>query len=472
MMLFGPSLAPVAGPASAAGPATLPEPMHPQQVPHAPAPSDLQRRQAFIDARVPLDREFQAASRLRASDPARYAAAARSWVQRGARLADAYPGMFEAMVYRRELAAAAEGLAPTLRFTLRDAAAAADLYRQAIDLYRNVPGEESLALPARIGLADTLRFDLRDGSAALAQYREMQKLLEPGRRPAGETEAILHRAAQAWLRAELAWLTQGSRYAGVPDREALAVVAMLLDGGAESFSRDDPALRAMWGVLSQRPPDDGERREFANGIEALSPSQGRIAAVFGYLPLLQTPERIADFMRRHDPAGFLSAAVFAAWHELAARHAAGGASAGRPPGLQMLGWSAQERSLMQRAERSLFDGRRADARPVDRRADTAPGPDLALASPESTWKTFLAALRWGELAVAWKCTTPGMRYKFEPAFSTMGKPQLRAMADAATGFRRTLEHDAYVEATVVMAGGRAGIVQFVKYGREWLIAEM
>ncbi|MGC1817714.1 MAG: hypothetical protein WA900_08670, partial [Casimicrobiaceae bacterium] len=429
---------------------------------NATAPTDPRRRQGFIDARLQLEREFEATSRLRDTDLLGYATGARSYLERATRLADAYPGLPEAGFYRRDLAKVAERLAPSVRFALRDPGHAVRLYRQAIELSRNLPGQEGLALTARMGLADTLRFDFRDADAALAECREMQARIAAAKRSHGDTEAILERAAAAWLRAEIAYLAQGRRHSGTPDREVLAVIAMLLQQAGESFSRDDPALQAMRTAMSTRMPDDAERDSSARQIEALSPSQTRLAAVFDYLPVLRTPERVAAFMRRHDPSGFLSAGAFAAWHQLTQEQSAGAAPAQRSAGLQMLAWSPGDREVMLGAERALF-GRRIDA---------AFTPDPRLSSPESTWKTFLAALAAGRLDDAWNCTTPGMRSRFEPSFSTMSATQLRAMANSVIEFRRSLELEGVVEAAVVMSDGHGSAVQFVRYGKEWRISGM
>ena len=429
---------------------------------NAAAPTDPVRRQAFIDARLQLEREFEATSRMRDSDLARYAMGARSYLERATRLADAYPGLPEARFYRRDLAKVAERLAPSVRFALRDPGHAVRLYRQAIELSRDLPGQEGFALTARMGLADTLRFDFRDTDAALAECNEMQARMAAAKRSYGDTEAILEHAAAAWLRAEIAYLAQGRRHSAKPDREVLAVIALLLQQGAESFSRDDPALQAMRTAMSARAPDDEERESFARQIESLSPSQTRLPAVFDYLPVLRTPERIAAFMRRHDPSGFLSAGAFGAWHLLLQERNAGAAPAQRNAGLQMLAWSARDREVMLAAERALL-GRRIDA-------DFTPDPRLS--SPESTWKAFLAALSAGRLEDAWKCTTPGMRNKFEPSFSAMSETQLRTMANSVVEFRRSLELEGIVEASVVTSNGHASAVQFVRYGKEWRISEM
>jgi hypothetical protein len=94
-----------------------------------------------------------------------------------------------------------------------------------------------------------------------------------------------------------------------------------------------------------------------------------------------------------------------------------------------------------------------------------------LADPAATWRTFLAALRAADLPAAWRCVTPGLRNKFEPAFSQMSPAELRAMADSFTGFELTGKFEPYREA-LVTAKGRASFIYFVNTGSEWRIQEM
>ena len=49
---------------------------------------------------------------------------------------------------------------------------------------------------------------------------------------------------------------------------------------------------------------------------------------------------------------------------------------------------------------------------------------------------------------------------------------LTDMADATVGSKRSAEVGEFVEAVVVRANARAGVVTFVRQGKEWRIAEM
>jgi hypothetical protein len=94
-----------------------------------------------------------------------------------------------------------------------------------------------------------------------------------------------------------------------------------------------------------------------------------------------------------------------------------------------------------------------------------------LADPETTWRSFLAALRAADLPAARRCVTSEMRHKVETIFSRMSPAELRAMADSFTDFKLTGRFETYGTAAIT-AKGRAGLVHFMNTGGEWRIAEM
>jgi len=94
-----------------------------------------------------------------------------------------------------------------------------------------------------------------------------------------------------------------------------------------------------------------------------------------------------------------------------------------------------------------------------------------LADPETTWRTFVAALRAADLPAVRRCLTPEMRQKAERVFSQMSAAELRAMADSFTDFKVTGKRETYGTA-VVTAKGRGGLIHFINAGGEWRIAEM
>ena len=402
-----------------------------------------------------------AAGRLRESDPKRYVAEMEDALQRAEKLIAANPGRQEAIGYRRDLGNEVQRLAAYARFALGDSARAAALYERAIALSEGLPPSESLGLLLRIGLADTVRFDLKDGRKSLRIYEDLLQRASSRRPSTNNDEAIIQRALSEWLRAEIDYLREGKRYAGTPDRDALGPVAMIVLSGAEVVSIDDPQVSAMLKLVHTREVNADEKRDLGRRLESLSPSQARLLGAVDLLPALGSPERIAAFLRKNDPAGYLTASTFATWH-LLEQQMAGQKMPQQLPGMRMLTWSEGDRALMRRAETAV----------LGRQAIVVVAADPRFGSPESTWKTFVEALRRNDLDDAWKCTTPGIRNKFEGDFRAMTPPQLKTMADSTVGFKRSAEFGEFVEAIVVRENGHAGSVTFVRQGKEWRIAEM
>ena len=423
---------------------------------------DAERRQAFTEARAQLDRQNTAVASLRESDPKRYAAETEIYLRRAEKLiADNAAGRQEAIWYRRDISQAYQRLATYTRFTLRDSARAVTFYERAIALSETFPARENMGLLERVGLADTVRFDLKDTRRALQIYAQLLQRVSGNQPSTNDIEAVFQRVLTEWLRAEIAFLAEGKRYAGTPDRETFAGIAMVVYYGAEAFTGDDPSIATMAKVLHTRSPRNDEKRDFARQLEALSPSQARLLGAFDFLPLLGSPGQVGVFMRKHDPAGFLTACAFAIWH-LFEQETANKAIPREMLGMRVFTWSATDREVMRQAETAAL------GRLVVVNAEADP----RLTSPESTWKTFVDALRVADLGGAWKCTTPGIRNKFERNFRAMTPAQLKEMADSTVGFKRYAEFGEFVEAVVVRANGHAGAVTFVRQGKEWRISEM
>lgn len=414
-----------------------------------------ERRQQFEDARLAVDSAREKLSALKAGDPQRYAADMQANLDSAAALAASNVGLEQAAYYCRDVAKAYAQLAVFSRFTLRDPARAVMLYERAIALSERLPTAESSAVIERAGLADTLRFDLNNPTRALSIYRQMQQQASAGPPSPNETEALFQGVLNNWLSAEIAFLAEGKRYDGVPDRDTVAAIALIGAWSAENLGGDDPAT-----AFRSRAPKKEDDAAFGQQLELLSPSQIRLLNTAAYLPLLATPERIERFLRKHDPAGFLTANIFAATHLI--DNDALAANGGRPaPGVHVLNWSAGERELMRLTERRMFGQKLL--------INTEPDPRLA--SPELTWKTFIDALGRGDLDAAWKCTTPGIRNKFA-AFQKMTPSQLKEMSASVTGFKRSAAFDEYVEAWITRSNGGAYSVTFRRQGKEWRIAEM
>lgn len=419
--------------------------------------AETETRQAFANAWSQLARQRVEADKLRTTEPRRYASELEAWLQSAERLIAANTNRPEAVSYRRDVATAYERLARFTRFTLRDPKRAVVLYEHAIAAQEALPPPGRRATLSWLALADTLRFDLGDRRRCLEIY---ERLLREGTpKSTNDIEASVQHSLEQWLRAEIAFLAQDKRYRGTPDRESLGPVHMAMLSGAALFAADESSLAAMALVMRERAPDNAERRRFARQLDALPPSQGFLIGAFGFLPLLGTPEKIAAFLRRHDPTGYVTASAFAIVHAMDDEPAE---NRDRHHGMGVETWTSDERALMRRAEVAA----------LGRRVVTDTRPDPSLATPESTWKTFVDALRRADLARAWTCTTPGIRNKFEPAFKAMTPAQLEQMADSISAFARTSEYGEFVEAFVAKASGNAGFVTFVRQGREWRIAEM
>ena len=75
------------------------------------------------------------------------------------------------------------------------------------------------------------------------------------------------------------------------------------------------------------------------------------------------------------------------------------------------------------------------------------------------------------MAAANACMTHEMRGKISGLFDRMGKDELTAIADSFTRFELSSTSGSNSEGYVTR-NGRAGIVTFMKQGKEWLIAQM
>jgi hypothetical protein len=418
-------------------------------------PDSAEREQAFRASRRAVDELRRSALAQRDSDPQRYVVQMEAALQRARRLIADSPGVPEAEGLASELAGEALRAATYARFALGESRRAVALYEQAIALAegRAPPGND--AFLQRAGLADTLRFDLADRARSLRAYEDLLALTTAGR-AVNEIDAMLRRVTLAWLRAELAYLREGRRYAGTPDRESLVPVAMIAMGGGTGRA-DDPVLAAMGRALEARAPTADERRAFARQLEALSPSQARILAAADFLPLLETPERVAAFLRRHDPTGYLTVHLFAGWHFVEEQGA--GRSAPRNAGMSIGEWGDADRALMREAEVAT----------LGRRLAVAAG-DPRLASPESTWKTFVAALARADREAALKCATPELRFGLEQMFEQMTPGDFKAAVRSLGQLRKAVETGNVAEASGVRGDGEAYVVTFYRAGTEWRIS--
>jgi hypothetical protein len=424
--------------------------------------NEAERKQALNEAWRRLNEEIPKEAPLRASDPKRYVSEAENRLQRAKALLEANAGLPETTKYRGDILQAYVRLATFTRFTVRDAAHAVALYEHAAAVSKDLPSFENPGRWALIGVADCLRFDLKDSRRALQTYKEVLQHEEHEQPSTNDVEAAWQRLFAEWLNAEIAFLSEGKRYAGTPNADDSGILAYVLIYGGKDLQEDDSALSALTTALKTRTPAAPESRDFAPQLEALSPSEARLFSAFYLLPLMRSPERVVHFLRKSDPAGFLTAHFFAAWHLLDQAVAGDDRkkAVGAPDG-GVLAWSASDADLMHRAEVALGV-----------HATIVIAPDSSLSSPETTWQTFLGALRRADLDAVWKCMTPGLRNRFEASLRAMTPAQLEQMAESLVDFKRMGEYGDFVEAVVVRSGGAAGTVTFVRQGPEWRISEM
>lgn len=286
---------------------------------------------------------------LRERDPARYAMELEVSLDEVETLIARFPQAPKSDGLRRDTAQEATMLAQFVRFTLRDPERAIRLELRSIRLLESAPGSNNLGAYQRASIADTYRFDLRDARSSIAAYDELSQLIA-GRLATAKltpSDAAAYRAMNEQIEAELEYLRNGRRYYGKPSLEAISKEALLLVIASGSPLPSDPALAKTLLPLRSRMPTVDERQKVATMIEALPASQHYLLLTFGLLPVLETPERIDAFLRKHDPAGYQTAVSFAAlpgidqW--MASR------SQWSPSGLGLGNWTESERELMKRA---------------------------------------------------------------------------------------------------------------------------
>jgi hypothetical protein len=418
------------------------------------------RMQAWSAARSELEQKVKPQEALRQSDPARFAAEQEAYLARAEKLLERDPAEPPVQGYRATLAGEYERLATFTRLSLKNATRAVPLYERAIAIGAPLPRHWNAGVRERLGLADTLRFDLRDSARALELYQEVRARLAQEPRSRNDTEAAIESVMLEWLDAEIAFLVQGRRYAGQPSLEASGVATLLFGEGAAFLALDDVEMTALLAAARDKGGMSSDRkREAAARLEALPPSQARFMSAFRLLPALGSPERIAAFARRHDPTGFVSAIAFASLHGI---DAMARENPGRVQREDVFGWSKADWQVMAAAEKAT----------LGRSVAVVVKPDPRLATPESTWKTFVAALRASDFETMWKCTTPGIRNKFDAAFRSMTPEQRREAADSMDVFARVTEYGGFVEAFVGKKGKHGGIVTFGRRGKDWVIHEM
>jgi hypothetical protein len=101
-----------------------------------------------------------------------------------------------------------------------------------------------------------------------------------------------------------------------------------------------------------------------------------------------------------------------------------------------------------------------------------PSAEQRFASPEQTWKSFMSALRKGDIAVLEECFDPGTRSMYMPALKKLSKAALAEMAASFTNFGLTAPAMDFRQGVVTRADGTSGLVLFVSSKRGWRISQL
>lgn len=361
--------------------------------------------------------------------------------------------------YRGNLVSTATEVATWARFTMRDPARAETLYRRTISL-QSEPAQPLAAADVRhFKLADLLRFDLHRPREALVEYRAIFDVL--GHSPILRESPIAPfvGAMMQGLEAEIEYVEKQKRFSEPVNPTSFFFGMLLSQRLAMNVESDDPAIGDLWALLGRGHPGAAERQQAATRLETLSPSILRFPATFNFLPVFGSADRVAAFLRRHDPSGYESMIAFAVVRESARQAPLRSPASGE--GVFIATWSEQDRAIMQRAEAIVFG-------PVDRKRAIDP----RRASPEAAWRAFLAAFRGPVLGEAWRFTTPAFRRRNAAAFAAMRPDERAAFADDASALVRGQEAGEYLLASFKRPDGKSGQAAFVRYRGEWLLADM
>jgi len=378
------------------------------------APTEQERREAMYRAQGEFEREKARVSGFRRTEPARYAAELRPVLERWEAELAKFPDVTQSVGARQSLGREYLELGALLRFELRRPDAAIAAYEGA---RRAQPQGFDIAA---LSIADTYRFDRNDMRAAIDYYRRAAASVAsvaPGQ------EAQLAAGLKQWLEHELAYLERGRRFSGAIGRADMGTGQLWLLFGAMQAPLEPP-------------PD-------ARALARLAPSQLQIARAFPAVLELEPKEMLA-FFARHDPAGYLTAAILAA------------ANARDPS------------PYVKAAAQTYFRERGI-------RGGIAGPADPRYATPEKTWTAFIGATKKGDAAAMLDCFTPEMQAKLAELFKRLSADERRRMGESFVGFALQGGSGEFREAMVVRQQQdrkTAGFIHFVNDGGAWKIAEM
>ena len=375
-----------------------------------------ERQEEMYRAQGEIAKESRRLADLKRTDPPRYAAELRVALERREALLRDFADVAQSTGARQELAREYLHLGAFLRFELRRPDDAIAAYEKAARLFP----DQAFNLAAT-SIADLYRFDKRDNAKALAQYRSAlaSAAASDGRRP----DAQLAAGLKAWLEHEIAYLERGRRFSG-------------------AIARADMGTAQLWLMLGSMHAT-AEATPDPRTLSRLPPSQLQIARTFPAVLELEPKEMLA-FFARHDPAGYLTAAILAA-------------ATYKDPSPYV---KAAAETFFR--ERGIRGGPSAKA-------------DPRYASPEKTWAVFLAATKKGDAAAMLDCLTPELQARFQDLFKKMSRDELRKMGESFVAFAVQSSYGQFTEAAVVRQQAErkmAGFITFVNDGGTWKIAEM
>ena len=385
--------------------------------------AEQQLQQARVDdlnrSRLDYDREKARLYQIRKTDPKRFAAEmAPLLVRREAEIAK-FSDMPLSGGAKQDLGRDYMLLGTVQRYELRQPDEAIASF---LNARRAFPSETLDA--ASLFVADTLRFDKRDNPKAITAYREALSSLDRPTRNMG-SDARLLAAFKPWLESEIAYLERGKRFSG-------------------AIGREDMTAAYFWlGVAGQMAPM--EERSDLRTLALMPASQFQLARAYPSLLELEPKEMLA-FFAKHDPAGYLTAAMLS---------------------FSML----KEPSPYVQAAADTFFRERG----IRSMATAISKPDPRYATPEKTWAAFIAAGKKGDAAAMLDCMTPDIQRRFGPLFTKMSRDDLRKSAESFLGMSITSSYGEFREAMVVRQMGdkkMAGSVTFVNEGGSWKISEM
>ncbi len=205
-------------------------------------------------------------------------------------------------------------LAGYVRFKLKQPLKAIDLYERGA---RTRKGTIS-----RIGLVDTLLFDLRDAKRALAALTpttlsERTKSAEPA---GNEIDAAFAGWYSNWVRHQTEFLKSGKSFSGSMGQAQFAeCTALVFLGGAMTSGDDMFGLAPLYArrTESARQPGGGPAAtqmahdDVAKKLTGLPASNLTLMSTLGFVGSLPDAGSILEYVARHDPAGYISACLFA-----------------------------------------------------------------------------------------------------------------------------------------------------------------